>query len=95
VFASRNFCSSEAGPDLERFRSWDGKHSMSECGFELVKDRFTQARGNVTDDAGHGSPNRVLGVLCPDDPLHINGEYLENQIGQGRSTSVIRFDVSG
>jgi hypothetical protein len=74
MFASGNFSSFEAGPDLECLGGWDGKHGMAECSFELVKHWFTQARRNVANDTGHGSTDRVLGILCPDDSLCIDGE---------------------
>jgi hypothetical protein len=77
MLASGNFRPSKAGPNLERFGSRNRKHRMTEHGFELVKDRFSQAGGNVADDAGHSSTDRILGILCSDDSLCDTSKQLE------------------
>ena len=74
MLASWNFRSFKAGPNFECFGRWNRKHGVAECGFELVKHGFTQARRNIADDTSYGSTNRILGVFGPDDSLCINGK---------------------
>lgn len=59
MFTSWDFRTPEPGPDLERFGSWDGKHSVSEFGFEFVEYGFSETGGDVSDDAGDGSADGV------------------------------------
>ena len=42
---------------------------MAQFGLELVENRFTKTRRNVTDDTGDGSTDGILSFLSLDDAL--------------------------
>jgi len=69
VLASRNFCASETGTDLEALGSGDGEHGMGELRLELVEDRFTETGWDVANNAGDSTADGVLGILGTKDAL--------------------------
>lgn len=65
----RDLSPAEARPNLESFRGRDREHCVCELGFETVKDGLSEPRGDVADDAGDRTPNRVVCFFCADDSL--------------------------
>lgn len=68
--------SREAASDLEALRGRDREHGMSEDRLEFVEDGLSQADGRVTDHAGHGAADRVVGVAGLDDALKAKGSEI-------------------
>lgn len=69
VLAARDFGSTETRADLKRLGCGDRQHGMSQFGLELVEAGFSETRGDVPDDTGDGSADRVLLFFCTDNSL--------------------------
>ena len=79
VLTSWYFCASEPGTDLEGFRCRYGEHGMCKGRFELVENGFAQTRGSIPDDAGDGSPDRILSFFSTENSLRARSQWKRNR----------------
>lgn len=81
VPTAAHFGSAKARTDLERFRSGYGHHGVRKEGFELVETGFAETGGYLTNDAGDGAANRVVGRFRSKDALRFSSR---SDIGVGK-----------
>lgn len=67
--ASWDFCSTEAGTNLEGLGGRDREHGVAKFGLELIEDGLTKTSGNLADHARNGATDGILSILGTDDAL--------------------------